>query len=124
MRSIRDNPIGQVVILIALYVMSTGGLMFANERYAPPTEAPWTWLWALWGALFAPAVLATVFGAVWSAPSWRRLKVLYGASLAAILAAMEVLWLRNAHMWTGILVVCGLSVLIPVSFRTFQGAPE
>lgn len=120
MRSIHDNPLGQAVIVAAMYVLGVGGAMYGNELVRP-VEIPWTWLWIFWAALFAPAILATVLGAASTSSSWPRLKILYGASVLFTLASMELTLLADPHLTVIVLLVVGVSLMIFAAFKVFEG---
>jgi hypothetical protein len=122
MEQLHENPVARAALFGACYVAVSGALMLANGYVAGSREVPWTWYWFLWTVLFAPAVIATTFAAVWTAPGLARLGLLYGISLLAILVVMETLWLIDARMATVIICVVSLCVLVFPLFRFFDGA--
>ena len=124
MGHLQEKPIARAALLFLLYAVLCAGLMWANTYIVSGLELPWTWYWALWTALFAPATIATVFASVWTTPRWRRLKLLYGISLLTILGVMEALWVIDARMGTVLLVVAALCVVIFPLFSAFEGLPE
>ena len=112
------------VVLFLVYGTLGAGLMLTNAYFVHGLELPWTWYWALWTALFAPAVIATLLASIWTAPSLERLRVLYGISLLIIFAVMETLCVMDAGLGVAIVIVAVLCVLICALFWIFQGAPE
>jgi hypothetical protein len=56
------------VVLFLVYGTLGAGLMLTNAYFVHGLELPWTWYWALWTALFAPAVIATLLASIWTAP--------------------------------------------------------
>ena len=124
MGQLQDRPIARALLLCLVYAMLCAGLMSANAYFVSGLELPWTWYWALWTALFAPAIFATVFASAWTTPRWGRLKILYGISLLTILVVMETLWVIDARIGTVLVVVAALCLLIFALFRAFEGLPD
>lgn len=122
MREIRNNPVGQAVIVSALYIMSCGVLMFLNDRLETGLEVPWTWLWLLWTVVFSPALITTIVASVSTAPLWRRVKILYATSLTVTLATMEAVWIAKPRLGSALVVVGLLCIGIAMMFRAFRTA--
>lgn len=76
MNNPEDKPLAQAFFLFLASGTGVGLVMRTKEAIAS-AEVPWTWLWVLWGALFAPAMIVTVVSAAAAGPSWARLKMLY-----------------------------------------------
>lgn len=119
MRRVSDSPISQALLFSALYGVFSGAIILLSNMLSVGLEAPWTWQWALWAAVFAPAVITVVFAAASTSPAWSTLKWLYVSSLVIILALMEMSWIADARLGIALMVAAVACIVVAALFRLF-----
>lgn len=88
MRQLLREPYADMLIFVFAYIACFAPLMILNDLMFR-VELPWTVTWVIWGAMFAPAVIATLWARLTTVPDVTRLTVLYSGALVLILVAIE-----------------------------------
>lgn len=116
MRLFRE-PFGDIVGFVIAYVTAVSVLMIINSVLLSGREWPWEGYAVLWGIVFAPAAITVILSRAATAHCPRRLRRLYTAALAMILASQEVLYVVDAALTAAALTVVAVCVAVALTFR-------